>query len=662
MNKKKKNKNGKRTFVKKTTDSSQPGYRNNGVLQFSDQPTLLDIANQNGGAVGYDISINGFVSTQGNRTYAVISPGLQATTINLQPGLPIYMGTKANSEVEYPTLDSNNTPSATGQVSTTKMSFGRQDALATVNGTIKYAYQGLTPIFIQDDTITTAPVSRVIGLLPTSLVAMAEHNNKITTLMTRLQSTVAIEDLEFLQLTTDETDIKYVTPGATVDLKISYNDKLDFMVQSTLLHLYQRDVQAMASDYMKAAQLVAQINHLKHKMPSISKQLEINYDVLKKATNFTAFTRLFTTINEEYVDLPAWNIDIKPLSILSTSKWGVDGYIKEPAIDFMSHQLISNFQDPTKPDGNFKTQIDVNGSNELVYKYKSGDISFEYNTYNQQFTDLWAKMCALDLTKFTKYMADASQYIKDYLAKWKDMVRIIKVCLQTVTAAGICNWTRFVTLPQIKDGMIDNLTMFEDMIQMTAMTLPIEKMVVDGELQIRSPIFDDLSKPVPLLMMGQSYSRYWPVAKYSYNIVFNQNGSSTPIKDIKNIYLIFSDGTTMSGDLYVDYHTFPLFVIDSMGVDYLSEYMGGMNYATVKFNSGFVPEVDFKAFTVRKAQQLLRFLPAFTTMVDSTNKVYEFFVSPNIITDTIARAPDFERLTIDTLRANGIINTFGNAN
>lgn len=59
----------------------------------------------------------------------------------------------------------------------------------------------------------------------------------------------------------------------------------------------------MASDFMKASQVIADINHIKHKFPQNSKNLEINYDIMKRARNFTAITKLFDTIAEEYVDL-----------------------------------------------------------------------------------------------------------------------------------------------------------------------------------------------------------------------------------------------------------------------------------------------------------------------------------------------------------------------
>lgn len=655
--KRKFNKNRRKSSTR--DKSSQPSYKkNSGVLQFSDQPTLLDIANQNSGSIGYDISVNGFTTTQGNRTYALITPGLEPVTINIQPGLPVYMGSKANSEVEYPTLDSNNTPDATGKVSTDKLSIGRQDNLASVQANLMFHYQGLTTMIILDDDGTNPIVPTVAGLQATSVTSRIEHNNKISTLIARLQSTVAIEDLEFLQLTASEAKIKYKNSAATHDITPWFaSDNIDFQIQSTLLHLYQRDVQAMALDYLKIAQITAQVNHIKHIYPSLSKRIELNYDELKKATNFTAITRLFSTISEEYVDLQTWNVDIKPLGIYSTSKWGVDGYLKEPDIDFSSMLMVDKWADPAKPDVNWTTNVmDGESLSNAVFKYKSGDIDLKYTTYQKQFVNFLDEFLGKELVDFSKYLRKATDEIKAFLATWKDMTRIIKVALQTITATGICNWVRFLSLPEIRSAMIDNFCMLEDMLQITSITLPIEKTIKEGEFNLRTPIFDSLAKPVPLLMRGQSYSKFWPVAKFNYSI---KMGKVSDFSGSFEYSMINSDGNV--GDLIlVGYQTFPFYTILNAGVSYLSEYMATTSYCMISFVNGLVPNAAFNTFKIRKAQQLLRMLPMFTSEIAS--KQFSFFIDPNIITDSVARAPDFERLSIDYLRTNGIINTYGRAN
>lgn len=98
-------------------------------LPFSDDATLLTIANMSEGKIGYDITVNGFVTTQGNRTYSLISIPQAPHNINISKGLPVYMGSRAVSEVEYPTTDSDLTPTTGGKVLTNSLSIGRLKTL-----------------------------------------------------------------------------------------------------------------------------------------------------------------------------------------------------------------------------------------------------------------------------------------------------------------------------------------------------------------------------------------------------------------------------------------------------------------------------------------------------------------------------------------------------
>lgn len=164
---KKKNFKGNKKNFKKSTMANNINY---GLkLPFSDDPTLLNIANMNEGRVGYDISVNGFTTTQGNRTFALISVPQMPHNINIEKGLPVYMGAKAVSEVEYPTLDSNLTPNSSGVVTTDSVQIGRLNTLGYYDTKASYLYQGLALL-----TGRVNNKENVIGLMGMSLTAKSE--------------------------------------------------------------------------------------------------------------------------------------------------------------------------------------------------------------------------------------------------------------------------------------------------------------------------------------------------------------------------------------------------------------------------------------------------------------------------------------------------------
>lgn len=140
-------------------------------LPFSDNPTLLDIQNMSGGRMGYDITTNGFVTTQGNRTFALISPHLEITRLNTPAGLPVYMGAKSVAEVEYPTADSDLKPNPGGTVFVNKVQLGRLNTLAYVSPYFSYAYQGVMAVSVPGGD---GSINEIAAILPLSITAGSE--------------------------------------------------------------------------------------------------------------------------------------------------------------------------------------------------------------------------------------------------------------------------------------------------------------------------------------------------------------------------------------------------------------------------------------------------------------------------------------------------------
>jgi hypothetical protein len=174
-NKFKKNFGNKDKSYKANKGRSAESSMNYGIkLPFSDNPTLLTIANMSEGKIGFDISVNGFTSTMGNRTMALISIPQTPHNINITPGLPVYMGAKAVSEVEYPTTDSDLTPSSIGVVNVNNLAIGRLNTLGYYESLVSYSYQNMAMILAQSGLSSTKTTLHVLGLAGTSVTGRSE--------------------------------------------------------------------------------------------------------------------------------------------------------------------------------------------------------------------------------------------------------------------------------------------------------------------------------------------------------------------------------------------------------------------------------------------------------------------------------------------------------